>query len=276
VSLTPIHVITPLFSPPTLAPRGQPTVTEKVMAGIRAMLITGGLAPGSRIDQIELSRRFDVSIVPIREALARLASVGLVEIVSHRGVFVAKVSADELIDLYTVREILEEQAAKIGVDRLTDADVDTLENIADKMAAAAKKKDLEQYLMLNRELHFTIYRATRRRYMMQVIEQMWDLSARYAHLQLHALPDRASQAMSEIRAIVSACRRRDREEVGLMVRYKVHQTSVGLLERMHLPTLMDRNSETLRQNARSSETQPKAVTRKARSRKGRRGTPTIS
>jgi len=52
VSPTPIHVITALFSPPTLAPRGQPTVTEKVMAGIRAMLITGALAPGSRIDQI--------------------------------------------------------------------------------------------------------------------------------------------------------------------------------------------------------------------------------
>src|SRR6266446_184771 len=130
------------------------------MAGIRGMLITGTLAPGSRIDQIELSRRFDVSIVPIREALARLASLGLVEIVSHRGVFVAKVSADELIDLYTVREVVEEQAAKIAVDRLTDADVDALEKIADSMAVAAKSKDLERFLMLNRELHFTLYRVS--------------------------------------------------------------------------------------------------------------------
>jgi DNA-binding GntR family transcriptional regulator len=269
-------VITALFSPPTLVPRGQPTVTEKVMEGIRAMLITGDLAPGTRIDQIELARRFNVSIVPIREAFARLASVGLVEIISHRGVFVAKVSADELIDLYTVREIVEEQASKIAVDRLTDEDIDNLERIADSMAAAAKKKEFDQFLMLNRELHFTIYRATKRRYMMQVIEQMWDLSARYAHLQLHAVPERASQSISEVRAIVAACRRRDREEVGLMVRYKLHQTSVGLLERMHLPAHQAEKEETRHPIGNSDKSQRQPGPRKSRARKGRRGAPTVS
>jgi DNA-binding GntR family transcriptional regulator len=249
-------------------------VTEKVMAGIRALLITGALAPGSRIDQIDLARRFNVSIVPIREAFARLASVGLVEIVSHRGVFVAKVSAEELIDLYTVREIVEEQAAKIAVDRLTEADIDTLEKIADGMAAAAKKKDFEQFLMLNRELHFTLYRATKRRYMMQIIEQMWDLAARYAHLQLHAVPERASQSISEVRAIVAACRRRDREEVGLMVRYKLHQTSVGLLERVPLGAQLGAREDKRASNDSDKLRQPGP--RKQRARKGRRGAPTLS
>jgi DNA-binding GntR family transcriptional regulator len=263
-------VITASFPRATAAHRGQPTITEKVMSGIRALLIKGTLAPGSRIDQIELARRFKVSIVPIREALARLASVGLVEIVSHRGVFVAQVSIDELVDLYTVREILEEQAAKLAVDRLSDADVDALEKIADAMATAARKKDLDQYLELNRELHFTLYRSTKRRYMLQVIERMWDLSARYAHLQVHAVPDRASQAMTEIRAIVAACRRRDREEVGLMVRYKLHQTSVGLLERMHLP-----EHEGQAAGGRRDKTDAEASSRK-RSRKGHRGAPKVS
>jgi len=80
-----------------LPPPGRRTATEKVMARLRTMLITGALTPGSRIDQADLVRRFDVSIVPIREALARMASAGLVEIVPHRGVFVVNVSADELI-----------------------------------------------------------------------------------------------------------------------------------------------------------------------------------
>jgi DNA-binding GntR family transcriptional regulator len=266
-------VITPLFSHPTFSSGGQPTVTETVMAGIRGMLITGTLAPGSRIDQIELARRFDVSIVPIREALARLASVGLVEIVSHRGVFVAKVSAEELIDLYTVREVVEEQAAKIAVDRLTDSDVEALEKIADSMAAAAKRKDLDRFLMLNRELHFTLYRASKRRYMLQIIEQMWDLSARYAHLQLHALPDRPAQSISEIRAIVAACRRRDREEVALLVRYKVHQTSMGLIERLDLQPQKGNGKRAKGEAERSNRSAPKS---KSQARKGRRGTPTVS
>jgi DNA-binding GntR family transcriptional regulator len=265
-------VITTAFSHPTFASGGQPTVTEMVMARIRALLITGALPPGSRIDQIELARRFDVSIVPIREALARLASVGLVEIVSHRGVFVAEVSCDELVDLYSMREIVEEQAARLAVDLLTDADVDKLEKVADAMAVAAKKKQLDRFLMLNRDLHFTLYRASKRRYMLQIIEQMWDLSARYAHLQLHELPDRASQSISEIRAIVAACRRRDREEVALLVRYKVHLTSMGLLERLNVPPAKP-NGKAAKPGAHSQKSTGR---REPPRRKGRRGATTIS
>jgi DNA-binding GntR family transcriptional regulator len=229
-------------------PHGQPTATEKVMARLRGMLITGALAPGSRIDQGDLVRRFDVSIVPIREALARLASAGLVEIVPHRGVFVVDVSAEELVDLYAVREILEEQAAMVAVDRMTDADIAALEQVAAAMGRAAKKGALEHFLKKNREFHFTVYRASRRRHMLQVIEQLWDLSARYAHMQLHALPDRAVESMSEVHAIVTACKRRDREAVGLMVRYKIHQTTVVLLERAQV--LDDANARPARRERR--------------------------
>lgn len=239
---------------------GQTSVAEKVMAGIRAMLIAGELAPGTRIDQLELSRRFGVSIVPIREALARLASAGLVEILSHRGVFVAQVSAEELVDLYTVRELLEEQAARLAVELLSEDDLEALDGIADAMEGAAKKKNGGEFLRLNRELHFTLYRATKRRHMLQIIEQMWDLSARYAQLQLHVSPGRAAQSIAEVRTIVAACRRRDRDEVGLMVRYKVHQTSVALLERMKAAELP----------AKPSTVKPPRSKRPP-SRKGRRG-----
>ena len=242
----------------------QRTVTEKVIARIRTLLITGALPPGSRIDQIELTKRFDVSVVPIREALARLASVGLVRILPHRGVFAAEVSSSELVDLYTVREILEEQAAKIAVDKLTDSDLSILEDLTEAMASAVERADFDRFLTKNRELHFTIYRAAKRSHMLHIIEQMWDLSARYAHLQLHEVPHRAADAMAEVRAIVAACRRKDREAVGLMIRYKVHQTTVGLLERM---SAFGSEAE--------NDTEPPASA-KGRGRKGRRGTRTVS
>jgi DNA-binding GntR family transcriptional regulator len=244
----------------------QRTVTDQVLARLRTMLISGALAPGSRIDQVELARQFGVSIVPIREALARLQSVGLVEIVPHRGVFVAEVSAEELIDIYTVRETLEEQAARLAVERLSDADVDTLERLAAAMSVAGRGKDFDGLLTLNRELHFTIYRAAGRRHMLQIIERMWDLSARYAHLQLHAVPNRAADAMFEVRAIVAACRRRDSEAVALMVRYKVHQTTVGLLERMHLLTGAMPSAR-----GSSPEPNPSSAANKSRIRKRRNG-----
>src|SRR5260221_12822988 len=93
------------LSPPTLSTHGRPTVTDTVEEGLRSMLITGALAPGSRIDQVELARRFNVSIVPIREAMVRLAFVGLIEIASRRGFFVSAVSAAALVDVFTVAQV---------------------------------------------------------------------------------------------------------------------------------------------------------------------------
>jgi DNA-binding GntR family transcriptional regulator len=214
---------------------GKRTITESVVAKVHNMIITGALQPGARIDQGELAQQFDVSLVPIREALARLVAVGLVEIVPHRGAFVAAVSADELVDIYTVREILEEQAAGLAVDQLTDANVETLERLAAEMAQIAPKGNFDRLLSLNREFHFELYRAAKRPHMLHVIERLWDLSTRYTHLHLHAVPQRALQAMTEVRAIVAACRRRDKQTVAMMVRYKVHQTTVGLLARMPAP-----------------------------------------
>jgi DNA-binding GntR family transcriptional regulator len=226
--------VTSAVEAPAERERAQLTATEYALAQLRPLLIRGVLEPGTRIDQAELAKRFGVSIVPIREALARLQSVGLVEIVPHRGVFVAQMAADELVDIYTVREVLEEQAARIAAAKLTDADLEALAKIASAMGAAAKSKDYDRLLAFNRELHFTIYRAAGRRQMLQIIERMWDLSARYAHLQLHAVPERAIESMFEVKRIVLACRRRDADALGLMVRYKVHQTTVELLERTQL------------------------------------------
>ncbi|MEN9933574.1 MAG: hypothetical protein RLZZ387_153 [Chloroflexota bacterium] len=208
------------------------TVTEQVLAQLRQLIMIGALAPGTRIDQGDLAQRFGVSVVPVREALARLQSSGLVKIVAHRGVFVESLSAEELVDIYNVREILEEHAAQLATAHLSDADVDAMDVIAAQMEAVARAQDYDTYLALNRDLHFIIYRAARRPYLLQIIEQLWDRSTRYRLLQLHAIPDRTLHAIFEIQAIIAACRRRDREAMGYLVRYKVHQTTVGLLEQM--------------------------------------------
>jgi DNA-binding GntR family transcriptional regulator len=210
------------------------TVTEKVLVELRDLIMSGALAPGSRIDQAELAERFAVSLVPIREALARLQSSGLVQIIPHRGVFIAPLSVEELIDIYQVRELLEEQAARLAAPRLTDDDIALVEALARREEQLADSTDYDEFLAINRELHFTIYRAAARRNLLQIIGQLWDQSTRYRRLQLAAIPERARQSMFETFAIVAACRRRDPEALGIMVRYKIHQTTVGLLEKIDL------------------------------------------
>jgi DNA-binding GntR family transcriptional regulator len=209
----------------------QRTITEQVLTRLRDLILSGALPPGSRIDQAEMARRFGTSLVPVREALARLQSSGLVRIVPHRGVFVEELSLEEMIDIYYMREVLEEQAAQIAARQLTDADIAQLERLVEQMEVAAKG-DIPGFLRITREFHFTIYRAARRRHLLQTLQQLWDQSERYRQLQIHLLPSRMREALFENHAILQACRRRDPDSLSYMVRYKVHQTTVGLRERM--------------------------------------------
>jgi DNA-binding GntR family transcriptional regulator len=208
----------------------QRTMTEQVMARLRDMILSGELAPGSRLDQNDLARRFGVSLVPLREALARLQSSGLVRIVPHRGVFVESLSVEELLDIYQVREALEELAARLAAPRLSAADLATLDRLKIEMEQTAKIDDFDAFLDLHRDFHFTIYRAAGRRHLLQLLTQLWDLSARYRRFQLYAFPERMHTSLFEIQAILEACHRRDPDALALLVRYKVHQTVVSLLD----------------------------------------------
>jgi hypothetical protein len=132
------------------------------------------------------------------------------------------------------------------------------------MQTAADKQKLDDLLTHNREFHFTIYRASGRRHLLQLIEQLWDLSTRYAHLQLHMVPDRAAEALYEIRSIVAACKRKDADAVGLMIRYKVHQTTTGLLQHMSLPETVQTVAPAKTQAKAKGRTNAKTLAKKSK------------
>jgi DNA-binding GntR family transcriptional regulator len=200
------------------------TVTEQVYEQVRDTIRAGTLEPGQRIDQAALARRFGTSIVPVREALARLQADGLVRIVPHRGASGA---------ICSMRELLEEDAARIAAPNLTDEDLARLHGLLEKMGEATLSGDFAALFVLNREFHFTIYRATRRRHLLQIIVQLWDQGDHYRRIYTE-LPDRAHE---EHRVILEACRRRDPDAMGITIRHHVHQTTVGLLEHLRAQAL---------------------------------------
>jgi DNA-binding GntR family transcriptional regulator len=209
----------------------QRTVTEQVYEQVRDSIRSGELVPAQRIDQAGLARRYGTSIVPVREALARLQADGLVRIVPHRGAFVEEMTPESLIDIYSMRELLEEDAARLAAPRLTDADLARLGAITDEMEVATARENYPLLFQLNRDFHFTIYRAAGRGQLLQIIEQLWDKGDHYRRIYTE-MPDRARLALVEHRVILEACRRRDADAMGITIRHHVHQTTVGLLEHL--------------------------------------------
>jgi len=204
------------------------TITDQVLAHLRSQILSGSIQPGSRIDQGEIARQFGVSLVPVREALARLQSSGLVHIIPHRGVFVETISLDELIDIYYMREVLEEQAAQVAVKyirrRFAAIDPEYIRLIDFDIA----KNDVNAHLQHTRDFHFVIYEASRRRNLVRIIRQLWDQSDRYRRMQMDFYPARMQESQFENNAMLAACHKRDGTSLALMVRYRIHQTTAGI------------------------------------------------
>lgn len=98
------------------------TVVETMVAAIRDGILGGLYAPGQRLIEADLTRDFNVSRGPLREALGRLAADSLVEIEPYRGAIVARPSRQDVSDTLQLREVLEGLAARLAAERINLAD----------------------------------------------------------------------------------------------------------------------------------------------------------
>jgi DNA-binding GntR family transcriptional regulator len=183
------------------------TATEHAFVTLKGWITTGVLAPGATIDQAELSQRLGMSRVPVRMALERLASEGLVELTPRRSAVVMPLSLQEMSDLYAVRDPLERLATELASDRLTDADFEALAGILAQTEEQVRRGDLEGFLASNRAFHMRIYAASGNSVLIRVIGGLWDLSERYRRAYLQ-LPARAEESTAEHRRIFDLLRAR--------------------------------------------------------------------
>lgn len=120
---------------------------------IERLIMTGELPVGSRINESELSQRFNTSRGPIREALRALEEAGLVRNEKNRGVFVREIAFEEADEIYELREALEEVIGRrVAVAIKPDA-IERLRAMLDAMRSAAQAQDVEQYAQLNLQFH---------------------------------------------------------------------------------------------------------------------------
>ena len=155
------------------------TRSSAVADEIRRLILSGELPPGTRLRQVELAARFGVSTTPVREAFRALVKEGLVHHDAQRGVVVFTPTVDDVQENYEIRLALEPLATERAARRISNAELDRLEDIIKRMR---KTRRLMAYQALNRELHYTIYAAAGRRRMLEIIESLRDAFDAYVEL----------------------------------------------------------------------------------------------
>lgn len=147
-------------------------------AKLRAMIFSGQLQAGQPMRQEEIARQLGVSRLPVREALNRLATEGLVELKPRRGFFVTSLNADEIEDIFDMRALLEARAGGLATERRSLTDADALDEVVRALDAVLLGPiKFEVWAELNLRFHTRLYQSCERKHLRKQIDQLRDTVA---------------------------------------------------------------------------------------------------
>lgn len=165
------------------------TLATSVALKIRADIITGVLRPGDKLTISALSKRYDISLVPLREALSRLASTGFVIAEDQRGFRVAAISAEELLDITSTRIFLEKEALRRSVAHGDVGWESELIGAHHKLSRLRMLRDDERGLTpewekAHAQFHEALLAACNSQWLLYMANMLRDQTARYRHLSI--------------------------------------------------------------------------------------------
>jgi DNA-binding GntR family transcriptional regulator len=183
---------------------------DEVAARLRDRIFAGELMPGTFLDEAKLAEQLEISRTPLREALKVLTAEGLVRHEPRRGCFVNEVTEQDLDEIFPVIALLEGRCAREAALNATDADLQALEALHDKLNRHAKAKRINDYYAVNFAIHEAIITLANNRWLAGVIGDLRKIVKLARLQQLHA-PGRLDQSLSEHMAVFAALKARDPE-----------------------------------------------------------------
>lgn len=203
-----------------------PSASETISKYLRGAIIAGQLQEDEPIRQDEIAQLFNVSKIPVREALKRLEAEGLVQFVRNRGAVVTRIAEPELAQIFEVRVMLEGQVMRLAVPNMTPELLDKAEAICDEFL---EEGNASRWSELNWKFHCCLYEAAQRPFLLNLIRSMHDKLERYLRVQM-TIESGKERAHEEHREIVEVCRKGDAELAAKIVEKHIEGVCQSLYE----------------------------------------------
>jgi DNA-binding GntR family transcriptional regulator len=197
------------------------TLAEQVYAHLREQILSNELPPDSSLPEEAVAAQFEVSRVPVREALRRLAAEGLVTVVPRHGAAVSSLTESQFLDAYRVREALEALAIRLAIPRLKAADFAALDRLQAEMSDAAGRSDATAFFAANSAFHQRIVDCSGNGYLRAVYTPLMDQMRRYLGQSLD-LRGGLDRSVREHQAILGAARAGDVTEAVRLLSEHIH------------------------------------------------------
>jgi len=144
-------------------------ISTSLLAKLQRDILSEKLKPGQKLTEQDLCREYEVSRTPIREALRQLEADGLVENILNRGSFVIGMSEQDYEDMFEMRKAYEIQAVEWAIERITDEEMDRLEETFEFMEFYTMRNDIDKMLVINSGFHQVIYEASHNRMLQKLL-----------------------------------------------------------------------------------------------------------
>lgn len=178
---------------------GRSTLAARVYCVLRELLISGAFQPGEKLSLRSLAERLDVSVQPVREAVARLIGDGALEVAPNRAVRVPIMTAGQFLELTAIRLAIEGFAVETAARHRTATDLATFRRLDRQFRreCSATRPDPERAVQVNHDLHFQVYRAARMPALMPIIEGLWLRIGPVLNLDMRDSPQRLQMGQAE-------------------------------------------------------------------------------
>lgn len=198
-------------------------LSDQIANRLRDMIIQNELAPGDRIRERDVCKELQVSRTPLREALHKLASEGLVELIPNRGAVITKPSAEEIADMLQVLGVLEAFGGERACELISDEEMAEIKALQFEMLAAFSRQDRLQYFKINQRIHRSIVKAARSETLLSLHTR---LNARLYRIryQSNLKNETWSSALEEHDSILEALELRDAAKLSVLLRQHLKST----------------------------------------------------
>lgn len=193
-----------------LDPVNMPAVPESrasyAYRAVKEMIQDGTFAPGRRLPEKDIAELLETSRTPVREAMNRLISEGLLMVHPQRGYAVVELDKQQILELFVVREFLEGAAARGAAQHASDPEIQSLRRMSEELRALGN--DVPGQVILNRRFHRAIVAASHNRYLEEI-------HARHAERTMtiprttYETQDRFNDSYAQHKAIVDAIEQRN-------------------------------------------------------------------
>jgi DNA-binding GntR family transcriptional regulator len=207
------------------------TMQEIIYDKLKERIISGVYQPGMRLIASDLAAEFNISRMPVREALTRLGSTGLVELVPYKGAIVNELTVEDYVEIFNIRAVLEGLAARLACPNLTEEDLEKMRVANEEIHTMIARDDVE-FQRINRIFHSTIWERTKSDRLKTLLSDLYSEASQYRQMVvIHS--DRLGEIHTEHQQLIESLEKGDALLAEKIVREHYENTLKWLVKLIH-------------------------------------------